>query len=127
MLLSLLAVIAVASRATTVSGPTEAEIAHLLAYLDGSGCLFNRNGTWYDAHQARAHLERKLDYLTRRSMISRAEDFIDLAATGSSVTGKPYVVRCGSHAAVPSGEWLRAELERYRSIRERPPAGGIGG
>jgi Family of unknown function (DUF5329) len=25
------------------------EISHLIDYLGASGCLFNRNGTWYDA------------------------------------------------------------------------------
>lgn len=113
------------ARAAAPSAETQAEIAHLLSYLEQSSCAFNRNGTWYSAAEARAHLERKEDYLLRRSLIGRTEDFIARAATESSLTHQPYLVRCGSAAAVPCGRWLTTELERYRTTR-RPPGQATG-
>jgi hypothetical protein len=97
------------------SPATQAEIGHLLDYLGRSKCEFYRNGTWHAAANARKHLEKKRDYLLQRSLIVSTEDFIDRAATASSMTGEKYQVQCKSSPAVPSGDWLKAELERYRS------------
>ena len=37
-----------------------------------------------------------------------AEQFIDLAASRSSMTGQAYLIKCGSAAPLESGAWLRA-------------------
>lgn len=116
LLASLLSIIGVAGAATP-SANTQAEIAHLLSYLETSRCEFYRNGTWHDSREARAHLEKKKDYLIKRSLIRTAEDFIDRAGTASSVSGEKYQVRCRPSPAVPSGEWLRAELGHFRAAR----------
>lgn len=94
---------------------TRDEVVHLLDYLGHSGCQFNRNGTWYDAQKARAHLEEKYAYLQKRDMVPNAQAFIERAASTSSMSGKPYEVRCGTAPAVPSGRWLGDELQRYRA------------
>jgi hypothetical protein len=94
---------------------TRDEVAHLLDYLGHSGCQFNRNGTWYEAQKARAHLEEKYAYLQKRDMVPNAQAFIERAASASSMSGKPYEVRCGTARAVPSGRWLGDELQRYRA------------
>ena len=94
---------------------TRDEVAHLLDYLGHSGCQFNRNGTWYDAQKARAHLEDKYAYLQKRDLVPNAQVFIERAATASSMSGKPYEVRCGTAQPVPSGRWLGDELQRYRA------------
>lgn len=90
------------------------EIVHLVGYLKASGCQFNRNGSWHDAGDASRHLQRKYDYLLKRDLVATSEDFIDRAASQSSITGKPYQVRCGATAPVASAAWLKAELARYR-------------
>jgi uncharacterized protein DUF5329 len=119
LLAVLLSIGATAGAATT--GPTaQTEIAHLLSYLESSGCQFYRNGTWYDARDARAHVEKKLRYLASRSQIGSAEDFIDRAAAASSVSGEKYLVRCGADPPLASGGWLRAELERFRATHPQP-------
>lgn len=92
-----------------------AEIDYLLQSIGTSGCLFSRNGTWYDGSRARAHLRSKYDYLAARNLIATAEDFIDKAATRSSVSGEPYEVRCGKDPEVETRAWLRALLDRYRT------------
>lgn len=97
------------------NGTAQAEIAQLLALVERSGCRFERNGKWYDSKAAREHLERKERYLEEHGQVARAEDFIEKAATRSSVTGEPYRVQCGSSPAVPSADWFRAELARLRA------------
>ena len=102
------------------AGPStaaSAEIQQLLAFVANSSCQFNRNGTWYPAPEASAHLAEKERYLAQRGQIASAEDFIAKAATKSSMTGKPYTVRCGSEPPIGSNEWLTAELRRLRQGR----------
>ena len=97
--------------------PTSAaklEIAHLLLYLQESGCQFDRNGTWYDSTEAMSHLNKKYQYLLGKELILSSEDFIEGAASESSMSGRAYRVRCGSNPAVNSADWFRAELEKYR-------------
>ena len=100
--------------ATDPPPPVQSEVTHLFDYIDNSGCQFYRNGSWYDAHQARAHLELKYRYLCRKGQVSCAEDMIEQAGSVSSISGQPYQIKCGNGAPVPSGDWLKAELQRFR-------------
>jgi hypothetical protein len=109
-----------AAYAATPSPAARAEIDHLLGRLERSGCEFFRNGRWYPARDARAHLERKYRYLLDKGLVATADDFITLAGSQSSMSGRPYQVRCGSTAAVPSAEWLTEELRRYRDTPVSP-------
>ena len=90
------------------------EIAQLIGALGQSGCQFQRNGSWYPAGEAQAHLRRKYEYLRKRDMVATAEQFIERAGTQSSMSGKPYAVRCAGQAAVPSAQWLGARLSTIR-------------
>jgi hypothetical protein len=65
---------------------------------------------------AQAHLRDKYKYLTARNLINTTEDFIDKAATESSISGQPYEVRCKGGATVRSNQWLRDELARFRTF-----------
>jgi hypothetical protein len=78
------------------------EIAHLLKYLEKAGCQFQRNGSWYAPARAASHLNQKYEYLLQKDLVTTAEQFIERAATESSASGKPYSVKCGDAAAVPS-------------------------
>ena len=91
------------------------EIAHLIAHLTASGCSFQRNGRWHDAAEAAKHLQRKYDYLLKKGWVLTSEDFIARAASESSMSHKPYQVRCAGKEAEPSAAWLKAELMRYRA------------
>jgi hypothetical protein len=92
-----------------------AEIDGLLSRLESSACEFSRNGSWYPATEAKSHLLRKLGYLEDKGLVQTAEQFIERAASSSSITGQPYLVRCGSDAPVQSGSWLRAQLKAMRT------------
>jgi len=96
-----------------------AEIGHLLDYLGKSGCEFYRNGAWYDSGTAKAHLRYKYDALVQHGQIRTADDFIEKAATKSSLTGIAYKVRCAGDAEIPSSQWLRDALAGYRSGRSQ--------
>jgi hypothetical protein len=94
-----------------------AEINYLLDYMGKSGCDFYRNGVWYDSGAAKAHLQYKYDALAKHDQIGTAEDFIDKAATKSSLSGLAYKVRCAGGAELSSKQWLRDALAIYRSKR----------
>jgi hypothetical protein len=92
----------------------QSEVAHLFDYVENSGCQFYRNGSWHDAHQARSHLELKYRYLCKKGQVSCTEDVIEHAASVSSISGKPYQIKCGDAGPVPSRDWLNTELKRFR-------------
>jgi hypothetical protein len=104
-----------AIEAAPLAPAARAEVDGLLSRLEASACEFSRNGSWYPASEAKAHLLRKLGYLEDKGLVQTAEQFIERAASSSSVTGEPYLVRCGSDAPVQSGAWLRAQLKAMRA------------
>ena len=91
------------------------EVQYLLGFIEQSGCEFNRNGSWTDAKAAVAHVKMKFDYLLQKDKIASAADFIEKAASESSLTGTPYQVKCGKAAAMLSRAWLTDELKKYQS------------
>ncbi|WP_426338536.1 DUF5329 domain-containing protein [Pseudoduganella sp. S-14] len=103
------------AQAAPLPAPARAEVDALLTRLQSSGCQFNRNGSWYSGADARTHLLRKLEYLEKKDLIRNAEQFIELGASTSSSSGKPYTVKCGAAAPVESKAWLSAELKAIRA------------
>jgi hypothetical protein len=107
----------------------QTEINYLLGVIESSGCEFYRNGSWYDSKQAQAHLRHKYQMLAAGDQINTAEDFIEKAASKSSLSGRAYQVRCGGEA-VTSNQWLRDVLARYRAHlaqgAPRPTRGALG-
>ena len=43
-----------------------------------------------------------------------AEQFIDRAASRSSMSGQSYLVRCGDSRPVQNSDWFTDELKRFR-------------
>lgn len=108
-------VCSVAAAAATPSARTRVELDSLVAALRNSGCSFERNGTWHAAGAAADHLQKKREYLQGKGRIASSEDFIRLGATGSSMSGKPYLVRCPDAPVVPSRTWLERRLAALRA------------
>lgn len=105
-------IIVIAVSVPTESRPdTEIEINHLLGYIKKTDCIFIRNGTAYNGQETLKHIQNKFTYARR--WIKSAEDFIKYTATKSSVSGRPYTVRCHG-IEILSKEWLTAELIRFR-------------
>ncbi len=101
-----------------VDDATQTEIAHLFNYLKQSNCRFGRNGKGFSANEGADHINKKYHYLPKRKAIRSAENFIDQAASKSSISGKLYRVMCGESAVVDSGEWFRTELLAFRKRTE---------
>lgn len=99
------------------SAQAERETEQLIQALGSSSCQFERNGSWYEPGEAQAHLRKKLAYLRKRDMADTAELFIERAGSESSLSGKPYRVRCGNAAPVASAVWLKAKLVQLRADR----------
>lgn len=99
------------------SPQAERETEQLIQALGSSSCQFERNGSWYGSAEAQAHLRKKLAYLRKRDMADTAELFIERAGSESSLSGKPYRVRCGNAAPVASAAWLKAKLVQLRAAK----------
>jgi len=97
--------------------PVQNEVNYLLGYIAGSGCEFNRNGSWYNAQKAHSHLRDKYKYLVEKNLADTTEHFIERAASESSLSGKPYQIRCSDGVAVPSQQWLRDKLMQLRALQ----------
>jgi hypothetical protein len=105
--------IAAAHAAPTPTAKTEIE--YLLSSVASSDCRFYRNGTWYDAKSAAAHLRYKYENLVAKELIRDTDDFIDRAATKSSLSGRDYAIKCEGTAQVSSRQWLTNLLVSYRA------------
>jgi len=115
---ALLAALFVATAiAAPVPAAVRAEIEALLKALQASGCQFNRNGSWYTGAEAQAHLGKKLEYLEKKDLVKSTEDFINLGASASSSSNKPYLVRCGATQPIESKVWLHTQLTALRQAK----------
>lgn len=105
----------VAAWAGSLDATAKAEIDYLFGYLENSGCDFNRNGSWYEATEASKHLHDKYEYLLDKGLLDSAEQFIERAATESSMSGKAYQVRCADGVVINSADWFGRALASYRN------------
>lgn len=94
------------------AGPGETQkIQSLISAVEHlQEAVFIRNGKEYAPAEAAKHMRDKWRW--KQDDITTAEDFIRVAATQSSVTGKPYVIRYADGREVPAGQFLQQELDR---------------
>ncbi|MCP4766795.1 MAG: DUF5329 domain-containing protein [Gammaproteobacteria bacterium] len=90
----------------------ELEIDHLLNFVEHSSCRINRNGKFYDGSKAISHIKKKYAYF--KDEIETTEQFIELSATKSTMSGKYYMVQCADGKQVRTKDWLLNELGNYR-------------
>jgi hypothetical protein len=100
-------------------GAREAEISHLLTFVRTSGVVFLRNGDEHSAEEAAEHIAKKAKHFQKD--IDSTERFVELTATRSLVSKKPYQVRHPDGTLQPSGEWLLEELARHRQSQPSSP------
>jgi hypothetical protein len=79
--------------------------------------LFIRNDKEYDAAEAAKHLQAKFDHFKER--IVTAEDFIELCATRSEVTGQPYKVKLAGGTLRNASDFMNDELRHVRQEMRR--------
>ena len=95
-----------------LAAPQDPEVVYLLAWVSESGCSFVRNGDEHPSAEAAEHLEMKYNRVKR--WIDDADEFIDRIASGSSISGRPYLVRCPGVSEQPSRVWLTQALQQHR-------------
>ena len=109
-LLLLLAALLPLHAADTVGGE-RAKIEALIAHLENlKDATFTRNGSDYDAKSAAKFLRGK--WKSHDKEIKTAGDFIAKAATGSSTSGKPYMIRLKGGEPTACGDYLTAQLRK---------------
>ena len=89
------------------------EVNHLLIFIAETECDFIRNGVSYNADKTVSHIKKK--YAHYKKKISTAEEFIELSASKSMVSNKPYFIECVGQSTQTSKQWLLDELLRYRA------------
>ncbi len=86
------------------------KIEALISYVENlQDVTFIRNGSDYDAKSAAKFLRAKVK--AHSDDAKTATDFIAKLATGSSTTGKPYVLRYKDGSEKPCAEVLTAQLK----------------
>lgn len=91
---------------------SQAEIQHLLEFVATSPCKLIRNGRGHTQEEAKEHIQKKFDHY--RDQISNAEDFIELSASKSTLSGRPYLIQCLDRPVTLSRNWLLNALKQYR-------------
>ncbi|MBF0526987.1 MAG: DUF5329 family protein [Deltaproteobacteria bacterium] len=95
---------------------TEKVIASLIGQVAKSNLTFIRNGTEYSSQEAADHIKNKYEYF--KSRIKSLEDFIQLCASKSLMSGKPYLVST-AQGWIPLEKWLGEVLSAYGKTQRR--------
>ena len=112
----LLIVIAPRGMAGQQTEDIDATVQYLITYVKESDVTFERNTTRYSGSVAAEHINKKYQHF--KDDIDTPEKFIELCATGSLMTGKPYFIITEQGEQLPSSEWLNTELAVYRLRNE---------
>lgn len=109
-----LLVFLVPGQARAAEPKTETEkIEQLISHVGSlSNAKFVRNGSEYDAKTAAKFLRGKWD--ANKAEIKTASDFISKAATKSSTTGKPYLIRLKDGKEVACATYLTEQLKALK-------------
>jgi hypothetical protein len=75
--------------------------------------VFERNFSKYEAKRAASHIRKKYDHFL--DDIDSPEEFIELCASKSLMTGSEYNVTDPKGVTIKSRDWLLGELDNYRS------------
>jgi hypothetical protein len=112
----LLVVVSPWSMAARQAEDLDTTVQYLITYVKESDVTFERNSSRYTGREAAEHINKK--YRHFKDDIDTPEKFIELCATGSLMTGKPYFIVTGQGEELPSAEWLNTELSVYRLRNE---------
>lgn len=94
-----------AAEALSETAKINALISHVETLQDAT---FIRNGSDYSAKNAAKFLRGKWD--ANKNEIATAKDFIEKAATKSSTTGKPYLIKLKDSGETPCADYLTTQL-----------------
>jgi len=83
---------------------------YLIDKVAKSKLKFVRNGTEYTSQEAANHIRRKYEYF--KSRIESTEDFIQMCASKSLISGESYLVST-AQGNILLEKWLRTILKEY--------------
>ncbi len=93
-----------------------AQIEALISSIEGiKDASFVRNGSDYDAKTAAKFLRGKWN--SHKKEIVTASDFIEKAASVSSTSGKPYLIRFKDGKELKCGDFLKEQLEKLKASK----------
>jgi hypothetical protein len=102
-----------ASRAADLPPAEQKQIEALIATIERlTDATFIRNGRPYGAAAAAEFLRRKWRH--READVRSVDEFIGKAASFSSTTGQPYLIRFSDGREIPCAAFLRTELNNLR-------------
>jgi hypothetical protein len=78
------------------------------------GAKFIRNGQEYTLDEAIDHMRQKWEW--KKSEIKTVEDFIKIAGSKSSMSGKPYTIRMPDGSETKTEEWFRKQLDSMKKL-----------
>ena len=105
---------AIGLRAEGLPAEEKTKIEALLTQVGGlKDAKFIRNGKDYDAKSAAKFLRGKWEANAKK--IHSAKDFIEVAATRSSTTGQPYMIRLKGAPPVSCADYLIAQLKKLET------------
>lgn len=94
------------------------KIEALISHIEGlEGAKFIRNGSDYDSKTAAKFLRGK--WQAHQKAIKTAADFIAIAATRSSTSGKPYMIRLKDSTEVPCADYLTSRLKKISETKDK--------
>lgn len=101
-----------------ITAPEKAKIEALLAHVGKlEGATFIRNGKEYDPKTAAKFLRGKWE--ANEKEILTTNDFIAKAATKSSTSGKPYMIRPKGAPETPCADYLTAQLKLLEATGQK--------
>lgn len=106
----------IASSTTAFASPganDAATIEYLINYVRQSDMLFVRNFSKHKPDSAASHIQKKYDHFLDE--IDSPEEFIELCATKSLMTGRDYNVVDPEGNKVKTRDWLLSALKAYRT------------
>ena len=120
--LAFLVLITLALWWTPVSAATQLEttVEHLIGQVAASGLTFVRNDKPHSSDEAARHMRKKYEHF--QDEIDTPEAFIELCATRSLLSGKPYLVVDDQGKEMRTADWLMQALRQYREQREQGAA-----
>ena len=92
--------------------PVKEMVEKLLKAVEKSDATFIRNGDEHKAKEAAEHMRKKYEHFKKK--IKTPEDFIELCATKSEISSKPYKIKTADGKTVESKDWMVARLEEIR-------------
>lgn len=92
-------------------------IEYLIDYVSQSDMIFVRNFSKHEPESAAKHIRKKYDYFL--DDISSPEEFIELCASKSLVTGSEYNVVDPAGKKIKTRDWLMGALKDYRTAQKQ--------